>query len=257
MIISNKLNLSYRAKMPSGETSLKHAESNTVNTEILSYAVSKTIASDKTTVQAGDHVRNTVTVTNHSATKLFDHWFTIPQPNGAAFVPGSVKVNGVTQPTYDPVKGFPLPDLNPGDTVAIEYTLKPNEPIPTTPVTHFAKLKYKVTDPIRGDVSYAENTETLSINVISDKISVVKKVDKAFAVADEKLHYMITVVNLGNVIKNDLIFKDPIPEGATFVSSSVKIDGISYPVYHPEIGFALRSLAPDNVLTIEFDVKVN
>ncbi|MCI9504855.1 MAG: DUF11 domain-containing protein [Clostridia bacterium] len=223
----------------------------------MSYSISKVLRADKTSAKEGETVHNTVTVTNNSTTRLVYTFISNPTPEGATYVAGSVKVNGVTQPIYDPVKGFPLPELNPGDTVAIEYTIKPNEPIPTTPITHFATLKYKVTDPIRGDVSYAENTETLSINVISDKISVVKKVDKAFAVAGEKLHYTITVVNSGNVIKNDLIFKDPIPEGATFVSNSVKIDGVSYPVYHPEIGFALRSLTPDNDLTIEFDVKVN
>ena len=168
-----------------------------------------------------------------------------------------MKVNGVTQPNYDLITGFYLPDLNPGESITVEYDMRINDPATVTTVTDKSEFQCTVNDPVRGNVSFKEYTHPVTINVISDKISVVKKVDKAFAVAGEKLHYTIAVVNSGNVIKNDLILKDPIPEGATFVSNSVKIDGVSYPVYHPEIGFALRSLTPDNDLTIEFDVKVN
>lgn len=107
---------------------------------------------------------------------------------------------------------------------------------------------YTVHDPNRGNVSYAENTDTLFVRVISDKIDVVKSVDKRFAVSGETLHYTVTIANKGNVAKSDLILKDPLPVGTAFVAGSVKINGIGYAVYHPEIGFALQSLAPDETL---------
>lgn len=250
MILTNTLHIAYLAKMPDGTTARTETESNTVRTEILSYAVTKAIRSDKTTVRAGETVRNTVTVTNHSATKLFRIVFSIPQPDGASYVAGSVKVNGVAQPNFDPITGFALPDLTPGATVVIEEAT-------TTDVTHFATLNYTVNDPERGDVDYVENTDTLSLKVVSDTISVVKSVDKAFAVKGEILCYTVTISNTGNVVKNELVFKDRIPDGATFVANSVRIDGTYYSVYYPEIGFALRSLAPGKVLTVAFDVQVN
>ncbi len=116
---------------------------------------------------------------------------------------------------------------------------------------------YTVHDPNRGNVSYAENTDTLFVRVISDKIDIVKSVDKRFAVSGETLHYTVTIANKGNVAKSDLILKDPLPVGTAFVAGSVKINGIGYAVYHPEIGFALQSLAPDAAMTVEFDVKVD
>lgn len=256
MILTNTLRIAYLAKMPDGTTARTETESNTVRTEILSYAVTKAIRSDKTTVRAGETVRNTVTVTNHSATKLFRIVFSIPQPDGASYVAGSVKINGVAQPNFDPITGFVLPDLNPGETVVIEYDLKADEAT-TTDVTHFATLNYTVNDPERGDVDYVENTDTLSLKVVSDTISVVKSVDKTFAVKGEILCYTVTITNTGNIVKNELVFKDRIPDGATFVANSVRIDGTYYSVYHPEIGFALRSLAPGEVLTVAFDVQVN
>ena len=185
MILTNTLHIAYLAKMPDGTTARTETESNTVRTEILSYAVTKAIRSDKTTVRAGKTVRNTVTVTNHSATKLFRIVFSIPQPDGASYVAGSVKVNGVAQPNFDPITGFALPDLAPGATVVIEYDLKADEAT-TTDVTHFATLNYAVNDPERGDVDYVENTDTLSLKVVSDTISVVKSVDKTFAVKGDR-----------------------------------------------------------------------
>ena len=235
MKISNKLNITYNVKLPTGEKSLRIAESNAVDTEILSYAVSKTISSDKTTIKEGEKVHITVTITNNSAAKLFDNFFTIQPPNGASFVEGSVKVNGIVCPDFDPV----------------------DNQVITKPITHFATLKYSVNDQIRGNVSYAENTDIISLDVIRDKIEIAKSVDKSIAVRGEKLHYTISITNISSTAKSDLLFQDPIPSGTRFVAGSVMINGVGYPVYNPNTGFTISSLAPNEVLIIEFDVKVN
>ena len=257
MKISNKLNITYNVKLPTGEKSLRIAESNAVDTEILSYAVSKTISSDKTTIKEGEKVHITVTITNNSAAKLFDNFFTIQPPNGASFVEGSVKVNGIVCPDFDPVKGFKLPDLSPNETVVIKYDIKADNQVITKPITHFATLKYSVNDQIRGNVSYAENTDIISLDVIRDKIEIAKSVDKSIAVRGEKLHYTISITNISSTAKSDLLFQDPIPSGTRFVAGSVMINGVGYPVYNPNTGFTISSLAPNEVLIIEFDVKVN
>lgn len=170
MLISNKLNITYNAIFPNGRSILNYTESNAVRTEILTYSISKTIRSDKSTARVGENVRNTVNITNHSDTKLFHNYFIISQPNDANPVAGSVKVNGIAQPTYNPLTGFALPDLDPDETVVIEYEIKAHKPTPT-PVTHFATLRYNINDPVRGNVNYSENTDMLSLNVISDKLN--------------------------------------------------------------------------------------
>ena len=257
MLISNKLNITYNAIMPNGQNSFGNAESNMVNTEILSYSVSKEIHSDKTTIREDENARNTVSITNNSQTKIFNNFFQIPQLNDANYVKGSVKINGIVMPDYDPVKGFVLPDLLPNETIIIEYELKANHQITTDTITHYATLKYTVKDQLRGDVSYTENTEPILVKVISDKIQLIKSVDKLFAVRGENLHYTINIINVGNVTKTDMLFKDPIPYGTTFVQNSVKMNGVVYPAYNPTNGFVISSLAPSEVLNIEFDVKVN
>ena len=257
MLIQNQSNITYNEVMPSGEKSLRNAVSNLVTTEVLSYMISKIISCDKTFVQEGEIACNTVTITNNSATKLFDNIFKIPQFNGASFVEGSVKINGISVPDYDPIKGFTIPDLNAHETVIIEYEIKATNTLKTEQTAHFATLNYNVLDPVRGNVNYSEKTDTLLLKIISDKLSFVKSVDKYVAVKGEKLHYTIKITNIGNITKTDMVFKDPIPYGTTFVANSVKVNGIGYSVYNPEIGFAIRSLAPNEFITIEFDVRVN
>ena len=87
MLIPNKITVTYDAISPDGKKYSEKTESNAVNTEILTYSVSKKIRSDKTAVRAGETVRYTATLTNDSAAELFDIFFKVPQPeNGATVV---------------------------------------------------------------------------------------------------------------------------------------------------------------------------
>lgn len=256
MIISNKLNITYSAVMPDGQKFFASIESNIVETEILSYSVSKIINCDKNACRQGEKFCSTITITNNSQTKLYNNFFSVPQPNGANFVEGSVKINGVAYPDYDPIKGFVLPDLAPNELVIIEYELKANKPITTNTITHFGEIQYNVKDPVRGDINYTEQTDNIALDIVENEIKVVKSVNKEFAVKGENLHYTINITNTDSIAKTNVIFKDSIPNGTAFISNSVKINGVGYSVYNPNVGFIIQSLEPNEVLIIEFDVKV-
>lgn len=51
---------------------------------------------------------------------LIDLFFTDNIPAGTSFVDGSVKIDDASFP-YDPQSGFPLPDLEPGQSVTVEF----------------------------------------------------------------------------------------------------------------------------------------
>lgn len=88
-------------------------------------------------------------------------------------------------------------------------------------------------------------------------MTVVKSVDKAYAVKGDNLHYTTVITNTGSLLKSDLVFTDPVPAGTTFVAGSVKIDGTTYAAYNPATGFNLPDLAIGQSVTVEFDVQVN
>lgn len=257
MIIPNQSNIAFNYVLPDGETISAELDSNIVNTEILTYSVPKIKSGDKTFLQEGETSVHTVVITNNSQTQLFNLVFKDNMSNGATYVSGSVTVDGVSQPSYDPVAGFPLPSLNPGQAVTVTYTIQANNPMTQSPVTDFGTLSYSVDDPTRSEVRFTENTNTVSVQIISNRITNVKSVDKAYAVKGDTLHYTSVITNTGSLLKNNLVFTDPIPAGTTFVAGSVIIDGTPYPAYDPQTGFALPDLAVGEAVTVEFDVTVD
>lgn len=257
MIITNQSNISFNYVLPDGQTIAAELNSNPVTTEILTYSVPKVKSGDKTFMQEGETSVHTVVITNNSQTQLFDLLLKDTMSAGATYVAGSVTVNGEAQPAYDPVAGFALPDLAPGQSVTVTYTIRANDPMTQTPVTDFATLDYSVDDPTRATVSFTENTNTVSVDIISNRITNVKSVDKAYAVKGDTLHYTSVITNTGTLLKSDLIFTDAIPDGTTFTAGSVTVDGTPYPAYDPQTGFALPDLAAGESVTVKFDVTVN
>ena len=257
MLIDNKSNISFQYVMPDGSTISAELNSNIVTTEVLTYSVPKVKSSDKTFVQEGETVTQTVVITNNSQTTLFSQSLRDSMTNGAAYVAGSVIVNGVSQPSYDLNAGFPLPDLAPGQFVTVNYSVTANNPVTSTPVQNYAALTYTVNDPARGAVTLTENTNTVEFAVVSNRVSITKSVDKAFAVRGDTLRYTTQISNTGTLDKINLFFTDPIPAGTTFVAGSVIIDNVSYPAYNPAAGFPLPNLSPGQSVTVVFEVTVN
>lgn len=257
MIIPNQSNIAFNYVLPDGDTLAANLDSNIVNTEVLTYSVPKIKTGDKTFLQEGETSEHTVVITNNSQTRLFNLFFKDAMSEGATYVAGSVKVNGVAQPTYDPIAGFALPALDPTEAVTVAYTIQANNPMTQSPVTDFGTLDYTVDDPTRSPVNFTENTNTVSVQIISNRITNVKSVDKAFAIKGDTLHYTSVITNTGTLPKTNLVFTDPIPAGTTFTSGSVKVNSTSYPAYNPQTGFDLPDLAVGDAVTVEFDVTVN
>lgn len=257
MIVTNQSNVKYSYTIPGEPTKSGEEYSNPVETEILSSSISKVKTSDKTVIAEGETAHQTVVITNNSGVTLQNVTFKDVMSGGATYVPGSVAINGVAQPSYDLITGFPLPNIPAGGSVSVTYTIIADNPLTTTPVTNYATITYTVNDPNRGPVTYSENTNEVSIQIVSVRMTNVKSVDKGVAVSGETLHYTSVITNTGTVNKTNLTFIDPIPAGTTFVPGSVKINGTSYPAYNPNAGFALPDLAAGESVTVEFDVKVN
>lgn len=88
-------------------------------------------------------------------------------------------------------------------------------------------------------------------------LSITKSVDKTYAIASDNLHYTSLIENKGSQKIENMIFKDILQSGITFVDGSVKIDGVSYPLYNPITGFALDDIDAGGTRNVEFDVTVN
>lgn len=257
MNIVNQSNVIYNAVEPNKPGVPGSAVSNAVSTEVLSDAITKVMTADKAYAKAGETVHNTVTITNNSSAVLTPAFIINPAPDGASFVDGSVKINGVAV-TADPALGITLPVISPGESLKVEYDMKINSPSTVTVVTNSADFRYEVGDPVSGIIrTYTEPMNTVSVNVITAKLSVVKSVDKAFAVKGETLTYTVTFTNEGNININDIYFTDNIPGGTTFVNGSVMINGQNVSAYRPDVGYSVANLPPNDSATTSFQVTVD
>ena len=126
MLILNQSQTQFDYTLPDGTTNTETRESNIVSTEVLTYSFTKVKSSNKTFLQEGDVALQTVVLTNTSLINITDILFTDALSSGATYVPNSVIVNGVAQPTYDLVAGFNVGDLAPNGVTTVSYLIQAN-----------------------------------------------------------------------------------------------------------------------------------
>jgi len=66
--------------------------------------------------------------------------------------------------------------------------------------------------------------------------------------------FHISLANNTDTVMTDITFQDIIPEGLVFDGGSVRIDGIYFPTYDPNVGFSIPDIIPAQVVDIAFDV---
>lgn len=178
MIINNTSNVTFDYVLPDQKTMSGEQESNLVQTEVLTSSVSRVKSSDKFFLNEGETAKQNIVVTNNSGATLSSMFFRDTMSSGATHVPGSVVVNGVSQPSYDPAAGFALDDIPAGGNTSIEYTIQANSPKTDNTVTNSGAVSYSVNDPVRGPVLYTEPTNEVQLRLITTRITVEKSVDK-------------------------------------------------------------------------------
>lgn len=252
MIIENKSKTKYEYELPDGATDTRNVESNPTRTENVTAAFTKVKTSNKTYLQEGETALQTVVLTNNSNYTIEQPTFHDIMTGDASYVGGSVRINGLPRPNYDPATGFTLPELAPGESVKIKYRIKAGGAISDGEIKNRGCVSY-----LAQNVGIVEFTNFVIIQLIKTKITVEKTVDKAVAFAGSVLRYTSKITNDGNITKTNVFFSDPIPGGTTFRTGSVKIDGVSKPAHNPSDGFALPDMQAGAVVTVEFEVTVN
>lgn len=244
---------------PSGQNYSKSSISNTVYTIIIYPKLSMAKSVNKLYATLQDTLNYNVLVKNDGNTTISNLAFADTLSNGAIFKTGTVTIDGVSYPDYDPIAGFNLPNnLIAGNTSLVQFNVTVNS-VPTPPqVTNYATSNgvYKV-DPQGGNypISATSNTVTTNINVGS--LSNTKSVDKLYAKVNDTITYTSTIINTGNVNATSLRFTDLLQSELSYVLGTVRINNVLYPALDPTLGFDLSDLAPNQTVTVTFDAKIN
>lgn len=256
--VSNTSNVNFSYKIdPNGSVITKDQPSNTVITNVVLGKITSFKTVDKSIATLNDDLTYTITLTNVGNVIDYRVFFQDTPSSGVTFKSGSVKVNGISQPSYNPTTGFNLGDIGVGIVVTVQFIATVTSIPSSNQVTNQSVSNFEYTvDPKQPPYTDTTYSNTVTTNIAYGNLSVTKSVNKQYATIGEQITYTVSIVNTGNIDATNVVFLDPTPRNSTFVLGSVSINGISYPDYNPSAGFSLNTMTPGQIITVVYKVQV-
>lgn len=218
-----------------------------------------------TDVVEGQEVTYTITA-NNTGTTAGTAIIKDAAPEGTTFIENSIKVNGVegSYTEQDLNNGITIPSVGTEESVTVSFKVRVNQLTNGTLINNKAEVKER-TDVTTSVAKESNNVQLRFVEpIISQSKSVVTQYNKPYVVVGEKVTYSIHISNDGFLGK-DVIVKDTIPSGTTFVEGSIQLNGTT--CTKPDgttptsldlangIGFNIGAEAKNQILS--FEVTIN
>ncbi len=211
-------------------------------------------------VKKGDEITYTISL-NNSGTIEVDAVVKDSVPEGTTFVSNSIKINDgdTSYDESDLVSGIRVP-VGASEKITVSFKVTVNDLEDGAEIKNVATVNDTRTNEITHEYIEAE--------IISLKSQYTEN-NLDYVVPGEKITYLIIAKNSGGLDKN-IIVKDNIPEGTTFVEGSIKVNTLStyqerdltiYTAEDLEKGIELNipagSATSEGFVRLSFDVIVN
>lgn len=216
--------------------------------------ITVTKSADKTFADVGEEITYTLVLKNTGTVDALNVTLTDMLPPETALVAGSVTVDGAPYAGALPVV---ISSISAGQSVTVTFKATVNSLPAVNPVFNIARADYEFFPFAGYPATGFSNSNPAAVFIIVRALTNVKSVDKAYAVKGDILTYTSVIKNAGSIPVTDVVFKDEIPAGTTFVNGSVYIDGVNFPAYNPQTGFFAANLTPQASVTVTFQVQVN
>ena len=178
--------------------------------------ISKSASPANGNVIAGQEITYTITLDNSTGTAPTTVNVKDTIPEGTTFVEGSIKVGNIaTNDTAGTLASGISVDLQAGETKTVEFKVTVKDLSNGTQIRNVATVDDEPTNEIEH--TYVEP-------IISAEKESATENNLPYVVEGEKITYTITIKNDGDLAKN-VVVKDTIPEGTSFVAGSIKVNG--------------------------------
>ncbi|MCR9019237.1 cell surface protein, partial [Bacillus paranthracis] len=240
---------------PSQPSALQTTISNTVSTTVNSAILTTTKTVDKSVISVGDTLTYTTTITNTGNTPATNITFTSAIPPSTTFVPDSVTINSIEQLGAQPALGVTIPNIAPGATVTVTFQVNVISVPPSSSIMGNDTILYSYTvDPTGTPATTSTSTNIVTTSVLDAMITMIKSVDQTLVTLGDTITYTTILTNSGNTNATNITFTDLIPDGTTFITDSVTIDGITQIGLNPNTGITIGAIAPNSSIAITFQV---
>ncbi|MNC09993.1 hypothetical protein D3C75_576280 [compost metagenome] len=192
----------------------------------------------------------TITITNGGIAAVNDVVLVDPIPQGSAFVPGSVIVDGVTRSTANPAGGISIGAIAAGATVTAQFSVT----VTSLPTSQFLSNTASASF-TSGAFSGVSFSNTVSTPAFVPSIAVVKGSNVTVATVGDTIVYFVNITNNGNIAAITTL-TDPVPAGGDFVPNSVIINGVPQPGIDPSAGIPIGLIAPGATATVTLTLQV-
>jgi uncharacterized repeat protein (TIGR01451 family) len=258
-IIYNSSNLVYSYKPdPTGNAITSSITSNTVQTIVNKASFTFTKSVDKTYASIQEFLVYKCIISNTGTVTLKDVYFNDEIPSYVNFVTKSVYVNGINYSDYNPSNSFYIGNVEPNESIEILFGVQIISAPPFGYISNMGDITYSYRlNPNSPIITESKKSNEVQTKVANGDLTLTKYASLSYASIGDKINYSFDISNTGNVTVNNIFFFDAIPNGITFVSSSVLVNGISKPEFDPVKGFNIGSLNVGQVATVSFDVLVS
>ncbi|QJC53441.1 DUF11 domain-containing protein [Paenibacillus albicereus] len=246
----NQASAAFTYSSPSGAAGAGSALSNLVRiVETNSQLVVQKTASQSYAL-VGDRVTYTIVVENVSSAPAPDVVLVDTTTPGAAFVAGSLVVDGV--PAAGSIAtGISLGTLAPGQRVVVAFAEE---------IVALAVPDYDVDDLATATfVSEGSTVSSLSnlvvVSVAIPSVTGTKRALTPFAFVGDEVLYEVDITNVGNY-NGDIVWSDRLPEGSVFVENSLLLDGVPVPGVNMYTGAFIGTVEAKSTAVVSFKLKV-
>ncbi|MDR4395182.1 DUF11 domain-containing protein, partial [Bacillus paranthracis] len=234
------------------------SSSNTVNTAVVDASLSVIKNTDSLVQSTDGTITYTVVVQNNGNTTANTVTLTDLVPEGTAFIPDSVTINGVSAPGTDPNVGISLNSIAPSEIVTVTFQVIVQSIPSVNPISNIARIDYTfIADPTAPIISRTITSNPAFTQISDANVLSLKAVNAQQATTGDILTYTITLENTGNIPATNLIFSDTLPEGTTFVDNSFTLNGTTILGANPNVGVTLPNLAANATHLISFQILIN
>lgn len=245
----NVASAAYTFQTLDGRTITREVTSNGVRIALANAQL--TISQRASTLQTfvGDVITFTVTIQNTGSVPVINARLSVVLSAGLSFVPGSVILNGIISPGLDPVQGFILPVINPGEVVQLTYQVR----------------VLSVSRPLSSEVFVTYSSDGVPVQTGSNEVilsPVEPVVNMVVTVMPEQVTYG-GAVQFTAEIRNEgdlpieAVYYMNFPQGLIFEDYSVQINGVEVHNANPVLGIRVGTLFPRSRTVITYRALVS